>query len=131
MRNAVGARDPNKPALVRLEAEHCVRRYDCAANNPAAVERQSSDVARELGSASRVGQQTANRMLTPTANVHAAKGTIIFTNASAAQETPINQSSLRTRPTNGAFAMARRSGARATHGARVDAAGYSLVQRAH
>ena len=63
-----------------------------------------------------VGQQAARLMLENNLNANGAKGTIIFTNASAA---------LKGFPSSGAFdGMPREIRPRAEHGKRTDAAGY-------
>jgi NAD(P)-dependent dehydrogenase (short-subunit alcohol dehydrogenase family) len=135
MRVGVVARNPDKPVLETLEKKHGIRRYQCDASEPAAVERLFEDVARDLGrptlvvhnidgrmigifrkgiaeadpamaletlrnsafSAFLVAQQAARLMRSNTPRANGAKGTIIFTNASAA---------LKGFPLSGAFAMA-------------------------
>ena len=135
MRVGIAAREPDKPALQKLEETHGVRRYACDASDPAAVELLFQNVVRDFGaptlvvhnidgrtqgifrksiteadpslalntivnsafSAFLIGQQAARLMRDNTPNANGAKGTIIFTNASAA---------LKGFPTSGAFAMA-------------------------
>jgi NAD(P)-dependent dehydrogenase (short-subunit alcohol dehydrogenase family) len=122
MQVAVGARNPDKPALADLESAHGVRRYTCDASQPADVEKLFSDVTRDLGtptlvvhnidgrvvgilrkgmaeadpelalatlrnspfSAFLVGQQAARRMCANEPDANGVRGTVIFTNASAA-----------------------------------------------
>ena len=69
-----------------------------------------------------VGQQAARHMRDNEPNANGARGTIIFTNASAA---------LKGFPTSGAFAMAcqAKSGLRAKHGAGTDAPGHPRGKR--
>ncbi len=131
----VAARNPDKPALEKLEKTHGVRRYACDASEPASVAQLFEDVVRDLGaptlvvhnidgrvpgifgkgiaeadpsmvfdtlrnsafSAFLAGQHAARLMRENTPGVNGAKGTIIFTNASAA---------LKGFPKSGAFAMA-------------------------
>ena len=135
MRVGIGARNPDKSVLLNLEKTHGVRRYECDAGEPAAVELLFKNVIRDLGaptllvhnidgrvpgifgkaitdaepgmaletlrnsafSAFLVGQQAAQLMRENKPNARGAKGTIIFTNASAA---------LKGFPLSGAFAMA-------------------------
>ncbi len=135
MRVGIAARNPDKPALQKLEKTHGVRRYACDASEPAAVELLFQDVVRDLGaltlvvhnidgrvsgifgkaiseaepstvldtlrnsafSAFLVGQQAARLMRENKPNANGSRGTIIFTNASAA---------LKGFPSSGAFAMA-------------------------
>ena len=135
MRVGIGARNPDKPVLQKLEKTHGVRRYACDASEPAAVELLFQNVARDLGSptlvvhnidgrvpdifrkgiteadpsmaletlrngafsAFLVGKQAARLMLENAPDANGTKGTIIFTNASAA---------LKGFPSSGAFAMA-------------------------
>ena len=135
MRVGIGARNPDKSVLLNLEKTHGVRRYECDAGEPAAVELLFKNVIRDLGaptllvhnidgrvpgifgkaitdaepgmaletlrnsafSAFLVGQQAARLMRENKPNARGAKGTIIFTNASAA---------LKGFPLSGAFAMA-------------------------
>ena len=135
MRIAVAARNPEKPALEKLEKMHGVRRFACDASAPADVEQLFRDVVQDIGtprlvvhnidgrvpgifrksvieadplmafetlrnaafSAFLVGQQAARLMLGNEPDANGARGTIIFTNASAA---------LKGFPLSGAFAMA-------------------------
>jgi NAD(P)-dependent dehydrogenase (short-subunit alcohol dehydrogenase family) len=113
MRVAVAARDPDKPVLQALEASHGVRRFGCDAVDPAAVAQLFQNVVGDITeadpgmvletlrkaafSAFLVGQQAAGLMRDNPVNANGAKGTIIFTNASAA---------LKGFPTSAAFAMA-------------------------
>jgi NAD(P)-dependent dehydrogenase (short-subunit alcohol dehydrogenase family) len=135
LRVAVAARDPDKPALLALQASHGVRRYGCDASDPGEVEQLFQAVVQDLGaprlvvhnidgrvtgifrkgvteadpamvfetlrnsafSAFLVGQQAARLMLENAPNANGVRGTIIFTNASAA---------LKGFPASGAFAMA-------------------------
>ena len=132
---AVAARNPDKSALVALEASHGVRRYGCDAADPEAVAGLFDSVSADLGSptlvvhnidgrmpdifrkgiaeadpelvrqvimnsafsAFLVGQQAARRMLENPVGPNGAKGTIIYTNASAA---------MKGYPKSGAFAIA-------------------------
>lgn len=132
---AVAARNPDKPVLKALEAQHAVRRYACDASDPAAMDKLFGDVVRDLGrptlvvhnidgrvpeifrksiveadpamafqtlrnaahSAFLVGHHAAKLMRDNQPGPNGAKGTIIFTNASAA---------LKGYPASGAFAMA-------------------------
>jgi len=131
----IAARNPDKPALHKLQEMYGVRRYGCDASQPSAVEQLFASVVRDLGtptlvvhnidgrvpgifrkgiaeadasmaldtvrnaafSAFLVGQQAARLMSENKANANGAKGTIIFTNASAA---------LKGFPLSAAFAMA-------------------------
>jgi NAD(P)-dependent dehydrogenase (short-subunit alcohol dehydrogenase family) len=135
MRVGIAARDPDKSVLLNLEETHGVRRYECDASEPAAVESLFQNVVRDLGaptlvvhnidgrvpgifgkgiaeadpsmvlmtlrnsafSAFLVGQRAARLMRENKLNANGTKGTIIFTNASAA---------LKGFPSSGAFAMA-------------------------
>jgi NAD(P)-dependent dehydrogenase (short-subunit alcohol dehydrogenase family) len=135
MEVAVAARNPDKPALAALEAEHGVRRYACDAAEPAAVANLFESVQRDLGdprlvvhnidgrmhdifrkgvteadpglveqvlrnsafSAFLVGQQAARMMLANEPDDNGVRGTLLYTNASAA---------LKGYPRSGAFAMA-------------------------
>jgi NAD(P)-dependent dehydrogenase (short-subunit alcohol dehydrogenase family) len=135
MRIAVAARNPEKPALEKLEKMHGVRRFACDASAPADVEQLFRDVVQDIGtprlvvhnidgrvpgifrksvieadplmafetlrnaafSAFLVGQQAARLMLGNEPDANGARGTIIFTNASAA---------IKGFPSSGAFAMA-------------------------
>ena len=135
MRVGIAARDPDKSVLQNLEKTYSVRRYECDASEPAAVELLFQNVVRDLGvptlvvhnidgrmagifrkgiaeadprlafetlrnsafSAFLVGQQAARLMRGNKLNANGTKGTIIFTNASAA---------LKGFPSSGAFAMA-------------------------
>ena len=132
---AIAARNPDKSALQKLEAEHAVQRYSCDASDPDSVARLFSDVTEKQGqprlvvhnidgrmadifrkgiteaapelvqqvlmnssfSAFLVGQQAAKSMLTNEADGNGVRGTILYTNASAA---------LKGYPKSGAFAMA-------------------------
>jgi NAD(P)-dependent dehydrogenase (short-subunit alcohol dehydrogenase family) len=49
MRVAVAARDPDKPALQKLESAHGAARYACDASDPASVELLFRNVVRDLG----------------------------------------------------------------------------------
>jgi NAD(P)-dependent dehydrogenase (short-subunit alcohol dehydrogenase family) len=135
MRVAVAARNPDKPALEKLEAEHAVRRYACNAREPEAVAELFRAVGEDLGwprlvvhnidgrvgdifrkqlteadpglaldtilnsafSAFLVGQQAARSMLAAPMPEDGHRGTILFTNASAA---------FKGYPKSGAFAIA-------------------------
>jgi NAD(P)-dependent dehydrogenase (short-subunit alcohol dehydrogenase family) len=135
MRVGIAARNPDKSVLQNLEETHGVRRYECDASEPTAVELLFQNVVRDLGtptlvvhnidgrvsgifrkgiaeadpsmvletlrnsafSAFLVGQQAAQHMRENKINANGTKGTIIFTNASAA---------LKGFPSSGAFAMA-------------------------
>ena len=123
MQVAVAARTPDKPALKALESEHGVRCYPCDAREPKAVADLFRAVTEELGrptlvvhniteadpgvvldtllnsaySAFLVGQQAAQSMLASPPGADGHRGTIIFTNASAA---------FKGFPKSGAFAMA-------------------------
>jgi NAD(P)-dependent dehydrogenase (short-subunit alcohol dehydrogenase family) len=96
MRVCVAARNPEKAVLETLEKTHGVRRYACDASEPAAV--MALETLRNSAfSAFLVGQQAARLMLGNEPDANGARGTIIFTNASAA---------LKGFPSSGAFAMA-------------------------
>ena len=122
MRVGIAARNPDKSVLTNLEKTHGVRRYECDASEPAAVELLFQKVVRDLGvptlvvhnidgrvagifrkgiieadptlaldtlrhsafSAFLVGQQAALLMRENKLDANGKKGTIIFTNASAA-----------------------------------------------
>jgi len=132
---AVAARNPDKPALLKLEEELGARRYQCDAAEADSVSRLFASVAESLGrprlvvhnidgrmrdifrkeiteaepelvqqvflnsafSAFLVGQQAARLMLENEPDENGVRGTILFTNASAA---------LKGYPRSGAFAMA-------------------------
>ena len=135
MQVAVAARNPDKPVLEALQAEHGVQRYRCDAADPAAVAALFNSVCEELGppklvvhnidgrvpdifrkgiteadpalalatlknsafSAFLVGQNAARIMLEQKPDADGLRGTILFTNASAA---------FKGYPKSGAFAMA-------------------------
>lgn len=135
MRVAVAARDPDKPVLRRLEADHGVRRYGCDAGHADAVAGLFREVVADIGaptlvvhnidgrvegifrkgiteadpelalqtltnaaySAFLVGQAAARLMLDNPVDASGGRGSIIFTNASAALKGFAN---------SGAFAMA-------------------------
>ncbi len=122
MQVAVAARNPDKPALQTLAADHGARIYQCDAAEPASVAQLFTDVAADLGtprlvvhnidgrtgdifrkkitevdperlfevlrnstySAFLVAQKAAEAILTLEPDAQGARGTIIFTNASAA-----------------------------------------------
>jgi len=132
---AIAARNPDKSALVRLEEDHGVKRYQCDAADADSVSRLFASVAETQGrprlvihnidgrmtdifrkaiieadpelvqqvllnssfSAFLVGQQAARLMLENDPDENGVRGTILFTNASAA---------LKGYPKSGAFAMA-------------------------
>ncbi len=135
MRVAVAARNPDKPVLQALAAEHGVRNYACNAARAEDVEALFKQVREDLGtpglvvhnidgrvrevfrqpitdvqpdlvlatlqnsaySAFLVGQQAARQMLAAEPGANGQRGTIIYTNASAA---------MKGYPLSGAFAMA-------------------------
>ena len=117
MRVAVAARTPDKPVLEALERSHGVTLYACDASAPEAVAGLFDGVAGIFGktideadpgmvldtmrnsafSAFLVGQQAARLMRENAPDANGVRGTIVFTNASAA---------LKGFPKSGAFAMA-------------------------
>lgn len=135
MRVAVAARNPSKPALQQLVAEHGIHTYGCDASDQDSVVELFESVGRDLGtptlvihnidgrtpdifrkrivdadaqlafdtfrnstfSAFLVAQQAAKAMLAGQSPQDGHRGTIIFTNASAA---------FKGYPQSGAFAMA-------------------------
>ena len=99
MRVCVAARNPEKAALETLEKMHGVRRYACDAKSviEAGPVMALETLRNAAFSAFLVGQQAARLMLGNKPDANGARGTIIFTNASAA---------LKGFPSGGAFAIA-------------------------
>ncbi|MXV99978.1 MAG: SDR family oxidoreductase [Holophagales bacterium] len=62
MRVAVAARTPDKPALLKLEEDHDVRRYGCDASDPDAVASLFEAVASDLGDPNLVVHNIDGRM---------------------------------------------------------------------
>jgi len=96
MKVAVAARNVNKAALQTLAEAHGATLVACDASDPASVAAMFEEVSSKLGTPRLVGQQAAIGML-DLAESDGHRGTILFTNASAA---------LKGYPRSGAFAAA-------------------------
>lgn len=62
MRVGIAARDPDKPALQKLEETHGVHRYACDASDPAAVDLLFQNLVQDLGSPTLVVHNIDGRM---------------------------------------------------------------------